>query len=107
VLFVCQDGEQRAAFLDAADRQLTGHRWHPDVSPDRYDYVGRRRILFATEIDAHAHVLEARCVPVVPVGRGSRRSGIRRVRMAVATSGGDRAVITDGAESSDGAQKAA
>jgi hypothetical protein len=36
VLFVCQDDEQRDLLLDAADRQLTGHRWHPDVSPDRY-----------------------------------------------------------------------
>jgi hypothetical protein len=84
VLFVCQDDEQRDLFLDAADRQLTGHRWHPDVSPDRYQYVGRQRTLIATEVDAHARVLEARRVPTFPVGHQSRRNGIRRVRIAVA-----------------------
>ena len=84
VLFVCQDDEQRDLFLDAADRQLLGHRWHPDVSPDRYEYVGRQRILFATEIDAHARVVEARRVPTFPAGHQWRREGTRRVRIAVA-----------------------
>jgi hypothetical protein len=28
VLFVCQDDDQREQFLTAADRELTGHRWH-------------------------------------------------------------------------------
>ena len=31
VLFVCQDEAQRAQFLTAADRELTGHRWHPSA----------------------------------------------------------------------------
>ena len=79
VLFVCQDDEQRAAFLDAADRELTGHRWHPDVPPDRYEYVGRQRILFATEIDAHARTLEARRAPRFPVSHDRRQDGARRV----------------------------
>ena len=60
-------------FLAAADRELTGHRWHPDVAPERYEYVGRQRILFATELDAHAAVLEARRVPAFPAGHQSRR----------------------------------
>jgi protein involved in plasmid replication-relaxation len=84
VLFVCQDHEQRDLFLKAADHQLRGHRWHPDVSPDRYAYVGRQRILIATEIDAHAAVLEARGVPRFPIGHESRRPGTRRVRIALA-----------------------
>ena len=95
VLFVCQDNEQRDLFLNAADRQLGGHRWHPDVSPDRYEYVGRQRILFATEIDAHARVLEARRVPAVPRGHQWRHEGTRRVRIAVAEDGGDRKVAAD------------
>lgn len=86
VLFVCQDDEQRDLFLDAADRQLSGHRWHPDVSPERYEYVGRQRMLFATEIDAHALALEARRVPAFPRGHASRRRGARGVRIAVAKS---------------------
>jgi protein involved in plasmid replication-relaxation len=84
VLFVCQDNEQRDLFLDAADRQLSGHRWHPDVSPERYEYIGRQRILFATEVDAHAQALEARRVPAFPRGHTSRRRGARRVWIAVA-----------------------
>ena len=39
VLFVCQDDAQLGLFLAAADRQLVGHRWHPDVEPDRYEFV--------------------------------------------------------------------
>ena len=88
VLFVCQDNDQRGIFVDAADRQLRGHRWHPDVSPDRYEYVGRQRILFVTEVDAHAEVLEARRVPTFPAGHESRREGTRRVRIAVAAESG-------------------
>jgi hypothetical protein len=84
VVFVCQDADQRGMFVDAADRQLRGHRWHPDVSPDRYEYVGRQRILFVTEVDAHAEVLEARGVPTFPAGHQSRREETRRVRIAVA-----------------------
>jgi hypothetical protein len=85
VLFVCQDDEQRDLFIDAADRQLTGHRWHPDVSPERYEYVGRQRTLFATELDAHAGVLEARRLPAVPKGHVARNDGVRRVRIAGST----------------------
>lgn len=91
VLFICQDDDQRDAFLDAADRQLTGHRWHPDVSPDRYEYVGRQRLLIATEVDAHAGVLEARRVPVFPPRHPSRRDGVRRVRIALAVAGSSQA----------------
>jgi hypothetical protein len=59
VLFVCQDEDQRAQFLAAADRELTGHRWHPSVEPERYEYVGRRQLLLCVERDAHAAHLEA------------------------------------------------
>lgn len=76
------DGVQRADFLDAADRQLTGHRWHPDVSPDRYEYIRRQRILFATEIDAHARRRKALRLPVVPDGADRREDAIHRVRIA-------------------------
>ena len=82
VMFVCQDDEQRDLFIEAADRQLHGHRWHPDVSPDRYEYVGRQRMLFAAEVDAHAGVLEARRIPDVPKGHSGRANGVRRVRIA-------------------------
>ena len=42
VLFVCQDEDQREQFLAAADRELTGHRWHPSV-PRRAPRVRRPR----------------------------------------------------------------
>lgn len=83
VLFVCQDAEQRDLFLRAADNQLSGHRWHPDAPPEQYEYVARQRILFATEIDAHAHEMEARRVPAFPREHPSRQAGARRVRISI------------------------
>jgi hypothetical protein len=82
VLFVCQDDEQRDLFLDAADRQLVGHRWHPDVSPEGYEYVGRKRILFASELDAHAGRLDAWRLPAFPRRHPGRSGSSRRVRIA-------------------------
>lgn len=83
MLFVCQDAEQRDLFLHAADTQLSGYRWHPDAPPDQYDYVGRQRILFATEVDAHAQAMEARRVASFPREHPSRQGGARRVRIAI------------------------
>ena len=82
VLFICQDEEQREGFLDAADREVTGHRWHPDVAPERYTYTGRQRILFATELDVHAGRLEAWRLPTFPEGHRARAADLRRVRIA-------------------------
>lgn len=82
VLFVCQDADQREQFLAAADRELTGHRWHPTVPPERHEYVGRRRILFAVECDAHAGSLEAWRLPAYPRGHPSRDNNVRRVTLA-------------------------
>jgi hypothetical protein len=84
VLFVCQDREQRDLFLDAADRQLVGYRWHPDVSPEQHEYLGRQRILFAVEVDAHGDILEVRGVPRFPSGHPARSGGARRIRIAAA-----------------------
>ena len=86
VLFVCQDEPHRDDFLAAADRELTGHRWHPDVGPDHYEYVGRQRILFASEIDGHGGVLEARRLPPFPRKHAARSDETRRVRIAPARS---------------------
>jgi hypothetical protein len=85
VLFVCQDEQQRAQFVTAADRELTGHRWHPSVDPTRYQYVGREHILFCAEPDAHAGVLEAWRLPAFPPGHQGRTAGLRRVRIAPTT----------------------
>ena len=84
VLFICQDEQHRDQFIAAADRELGGHRWHPDVGPERYEYVGRQRTLFATERDAHDGRLEARRLPPLPPGNGARASDERRVRIAPA-----------------------
>jgi hypothetical protein len=81
VLFVCQDEAQRDLFLAAADRELVGHRWHPDVEPEQHEYVGRQRILFAAEVDAHDGLLAARRLPAFPPGHRARQPGVRRVRI--------------------------
>jgi Replication-relaxation len=82
VLFVCQTEDQRETFLAAADRELTGHRWHPSAAPEQYDYIGRQRILFAVEHDAHAGRPEAWQLPAFPAGHPARDAIVRRERLA-------------------------
>jgi hypothetical protein len=79
VVFVCQDEGQRELFMAAADHELTGHRWHPSVTADRYEYVGRRRVLFTLERDAHAGDLEAWRLPALPPDHPGRVAEVRRV----------------------------
>jgi hypothetical protein len=83
VIFVCQDDDQRERFLGAADRELTGRLWHPSLSADDDVYIGRQRLLFASELDAHAGSLEARRAPKLPPGEAQHgvRDGVRRVRL--------------------------
>jgi hypothetical protein len=45
--------------MTAADHELAGYRRHP-TAPDQRQYLGRQRVLFATEIDIHQGRLEAR-----------------------------------------------
>jgi hypothetical protein len=71
VLFICQDHDQRQLFMAAADHELTGYRWHP-ATPDKHNYIGRQRILFATEIDIHSGKAEARRLPPYPPGHPAR-----------------------------------
>jgi Replication-relaxation len=84
VIFICQDEDQRDRFLNAADRELTGQLWHPSSTPDEHAYIGRQRVLFACELDAHIGRLEARRVPTVPPddARGwGRDADVRGVRL--------------------------
>ncbi|MBA3263665.1 MAG: hypothetical protein H0T69_14570, partial [Thermoleophilaceae bacterium] len=84
VLFICQNDAQRDDFLACADGELTGHRWHPSRPADDHEYIGRRRILFCDERDAHLGLCEARRVPPYPPGhpgRCGRDADIRRVRL--------------------------
>jgi hypothetical protein len=66
VLFVCQDEEHQAHFLGAADFELTGCQMPYWSEPGRERYVGRERIIFAVEGDAHAGELVAKRVPKWP-----------------------------------------
>ena len=93
MLFVCQDEDQRDLFLAAADRELSGHLWHPSMGPERHVYVGRRRVLFACELDVHARRLEAWRLPALPPGDPRRRGGngeVRTVRLPGQPRQGDR-----------------
>jgi len=83
ILFVCQTPEQREAFVAAADRELTGHRWHPSAGPERHDYVGRRRVLFALEHDAHDGRVDAWQLPAFPAGHPARDVSVRRRRLVI------------------------
>jgi len=79
VVFVCQDTAQCEQFVNAADRELTGHLWHLGVPPDRHEYVDRHRMLFARERDAHAGDLQAWQLPPFPRDHGDRVAQVRRV----------------------------
>ena len=81
VVFVCQDERQREQFMTVADRELTGHRWHPSLEPSQYEYVGRRHILFAIEPDAHRGCLDAWRLPKYPRDHTARTPNVRRVRL--------------------------
>ena len=67
--------------MAAADRELTGHRWHPSVDPDDYEYVGRRHVLFAVEEDAHRGSTDVWRLPAFPVGHPMRSTNVRRVQL--------------------------
>jgi len=69
VVFICQDEDHCRQFLTAADRELTGYIGYPTVHRDRYDYAGRRRIVFAIETDMHAGAARAWHVPRFPRSR--------------------------------------
>lgn len=72
VVFVCQDRSQREDFMSVADREMTGHRWHPAVDPGDHEFVGRRHILFAVEADAHEGRLELWRLPAYPAEHPAR-----------------------------------
>jgi hypothetical protein len=80
VLFICQHDAQRDDFLARADRELTGHRWHPSHPPEDHQYVGRRRILFCNERDAHLGQSQARRLPPYPPGHPARRARDAEIR---------------------------
>ena len=81
VIFVCQDGAQCELFANAADHELTGHLWHPDVGPKRYQYTGRRNIVFVRERDAHGGDLRGWRVADFPRGHSAREPIARRVAL--------------------------
>lgn len=87
VVFICQDSAQREQFLAVADREVTGHRWHPSAGPEQHEYSGRRRILFALEEDAHDGSLEAWQLPAFPPDHPTRERAVRRVRLAASSLG--------------------
>ena len=83
VLFICQDEAQRGAVPrppPTASSPATAGT--PARRPERHDYVGRRRILFALEHDAHDGVLEAWRLPAFPPGHPARTAEVRRVALS-------------------------
>lgn len=81
VVFICQDEHQREQFMAVADRELTGHRWHPSVPPDDYEYVGRKHCLFAIEHDAHRGSLVAWRLPAYARDHPERDANVRKVQL--------------------------
>ncbi|MDP9223227.1 MAG: replication-relaxation family protein [Actinomycetota bacterium] len=92
VVFVCQDDQQRATFLQVADRELTGHLWHASDGAYGHEYVGREQIVFATEVDMHRGEAVAWRVPHFPRGHPGRASdgAVRGVRLPGGRAKGER-----------------
>jgi Replication-relaxation len=73
VLFLCEDETHLERFVAAADRELTGNRWHwggDGVRQEKFD--GRDRVLFARADDVYRGDLSARRVPLLPPGHDRR-----------------------------------
>jgi hypothetical protein len=68
VIFVCQDIEHCELFLQAADHELAGHHWRPSETAAPEHFIGRRKIVFATEADMHGGDAVAYRVPAYPPG---------------------------------------
>jgi hypothetical protein len=99
VLFICQHDAQRDDFLTRADRELTGHRWHPSCPAHQHEYIGRRRILFCNERDIHLGYGQARRLPPYPPGhpaRHGREAEIRHVRLPGPVTGDDAGLMRRG-----------
>lgn len=79
VIFVCQDEQQRDAFLHAADHQLSGHVGHASDGAQGHEYASRDQMLFVVEVDMHRGDAGARRVPSFPASHPRRRRESRPV----------------------------
>lgn len=86
VIFVCQDEPQASAFLDHADREVTGalHRIGSPLADAHF--FGRENMFFVVERDMHCGSMRALVMPPHPPGLRaqlkepkSARTGARRV----------------------------
>jgi hypothetical protein len=66
VVFVCRDRSRALRFAQLADGVLLACRAYPGEYPHDWDYLGRSRILFASERDAHEGLARAYGVPPLP-----------------------------------------
>ncbi len=72
IVFVCEDDDHRALFLQRADHELTGHLWSPSTAPTDYRYVGRERTIFVSEPDVYAGRASGLRLPVFPPDHPAR-----------------------------------
>lgn len=80
-VFVCTNEAAREAFVDVADRVLTGHLQHPGATLAEHVYTGRKRTLFVLERDVHEGRFEALRLPTFPPSHPSRRGGHKPARV--------------------------
>jgi predicted transcriptional regulator len=66
VVFVCRDRERARECARQADHVLTACRAYAGEYPSAWEYVGRERVIFASERDAHERLLYAWGVPRLP-----------------------------------------
>lgn len=66
VVFVCRDRSRARQLATGADSVLRACRAYPGEYPFDWEYLGRQRILFASERDIHEGLLSAYGVPTLP-----------------------------------------
>jgi hypothetical protein len=86
-VFVCTDEAQVFAFMDAADREVTGRLARPGTSESSWPHPGRERMLFVAERDVHEGSLRAWKLPAEPGGARGKLAA-REVRLPGGGQGG-------------------
>ena len=70
----------------AADRELTGHSWHPSDGARGHEYAGATSMLFAVEVDMHRGDAGAWRVPPFPSDHPQRQAETRPVAVELPVS---------------------
>jgi len=85
-VFVCSDRARARACARAADRLLVAAQAYAGEHPGKWEYTGRRRIVFVAERDVHEGILRGyglQCLPPEVRASAAGASGSREPALRV------------------------